>query len=305
MSLPIFSTTVESPEPPALQSIPQLCRAFSDVLSKVKATKLPPHRAYDCAVELLPGAPLPCRFKPYPLSRPEEAALAYVTESLQHGFIRPSTSPVTAGFFFVEKKGGLRLCIDYQALNKAFMDDIFQDMIDKSLIVYIDDILVFSRSETEHVDHVMAVLTRLRQHQLYAKAEKCEFCSKCISFLGCTLKPEALSMDPDKVTAIQGWPKPITVKELQCFLGFANFYRRFILGIGTIAAPLSDLLKKQSRKQLQWTSATDQAFLTLKGAFVSAPVLRQPDPSLPFIVEVDASDVGLGAVLSQRQGTTP
>ncbi|KAK1791500.1 hypothetical protein P4O66_013499 [Electrophorus voltai] len=120
MSLPIFSTTVESPDPPALQSIPQLYRAFSDVFSKVKAIKLPPHRSSDCAVELLPGAPLPRRSKPYPLRQPEEAAMeTYVTEALQRGFIRSSTSPVAAGFFFVEKKGGLRPCIDYWTLNKV------------------------------------------------------------------------------------------------------------------------------------------------------------------------------------------
>ncbi|KAK1794898.1 hypothetical protein P4O66_009904, partial [Electrophorus voltai] len=138
----------------------------------------------------------------------EAAVEAYVTEALQRGVIRPSTSPVTAGFFYVEKKGGgLRPCINYRALN---------------------------------------------QHRLYGKAEKCEFHRNCLTFLGCTLKPRVLSMDPDKVTAIQNWPKPTTVKELQRFLGFANFYRRFVCGFGDIAAPISDLLKKQGRQQLQW-----------------------------------------------------
>ncbi|KAK1786858.1 hypothetical protein P4O66_017239, partial [Electrophorus voltai] len=148
---------------------------------------------------------------------------------------------------------------------QAFMDEIFRDMMGKFLIVYIDDILVFSQSEAENVDHVTAILTHLRQHCVYAKAKKFEFHRNCVTFLGCTLKPGVLSMDPDKVTAIQNWPKPTTIKELQRFLGFVNFDRRFIQGFGDIAAPLSDLLKKQGRQQLPWTMAADQAFLTLKG----------------------------------------
>ncbi|KAK1787470.1 hypothetical protein P4O66_002945 [Electrophorus voltai] len=284
-------------------------------------------------------------------------------------------SELAAGFFFVEKKGGgLRLCIDYQALNKVtvkyfyplplisltherllgatiftkldlcstynhiriregdewktaftmtrghyeylvmpyglsnspsvfqvFMDDIFQDMIDKFLIVYINDVLVFVRSDMEHVDHITAVLTCLRQHQLYAKAEKSEF----HTFLRCTLTLGPLSMDPDKVTAMQNWPEPITVKELQCFLGFANFYRRFIQGFGTIAAPLSDLLKKQSRKQLQFDLGCGSGFPNLEGGLCFS---THSPSARPFSSIHCGSGCFLGrsgAVLSQRQGTPP
>ncbi|KAK1804154.1 hypothetical protein P4O66_020196, partial [Electrophorus voltai] len=134
-----FSTTVESPDSPSPHSIPPPYRPFSDVFSKVK----------------------------------EVAMEAYVAKALQHGFIRPSTSPVGVGFFFIQKKGGgLRPCIEYWALNEAFMDEIFWDMMGKFMMVYIDDILIFFRSDAEHVEHVTAVLTCLRRHRLYAKAKK-------------------------------------------------------------------------------------------------------------------------------------
>ncbi|KAL0148450.1 hypothetical protein M9458_056260 [Cirrhinus mrigala] len=175
-------------------------------------------------------------------------------------------------------------------------------MLDRWVIVYIDDILIYSSSLQEHILHVRAVLQRLIKHQLYAKAEKCEFHQMSISFLGYIISHEGVSMDEAKVRAVTEWPQPRTLKELQRFLGFANFYRRFIRGFSLIAAPLTSMTKRSS-PHLTWTTAATQAFTDLKSRFTTAPILHHPDPSLPLVVEVDASSTGIGAILSQRNGS--
>lgn len=111
-------------------------------------------------------------------------------------------------------------------------------------------------------------------------------------------------MEETKVNAVREWPQPTTVKELQRFIGFANFYRRCIRGFSQIAVPLTSLIKKGTHK-LRWDNAAEQAFIKLKAAFTSAPILKHPDPERPFIVEVDASDTGVGAILSQHFGQRP
>ncbi len=170
------------------------------------------------------------------------------------------------------------------------------------MIVYIDDILVYSRSIEEHIIHVRTVLTRLLQNNLFVKAEKCEFHITSTKFLGYNISHTGVQMDNATVKAVLDWPTPKTVKKLQRFLGFANFYRRFIRDFSTVAAPITTVLKVKPMK-LVWTEAATSAFNRLKFRFTSAPILKHPDPKLPFIVEVDASDCGIGAVLSQRHGT--
>jgi len=184
---------------------------------------------------------------------------------------------------------------------QSFINDVFRDMLNRWVVVYIDDILIYSSTFEEHIQHVRAVLQRLIQHQLYAKAEKCEFHRTSTSFLGYVISHEGVAMDDSKVRAVLEWPRPRTLKELQRFLGFANFYRRFIRNFSGIAAPLTSMTKRQSTR-LTWSNEAIQAFQELKERFTTAPILRHPDPELPFIVEVDASSTGIGAVLSQRQG---
>ncbi|KAI2646606.1 Transposon Tf2-6 polyprotein [Labeo rohita] len=347
---------------PSNQTIPAEYHDLLEAFSTVKATELPPHRPGDCAIELTPGA-VPPRGRIFPLSQPESKAMeCYIQEELAKGFIRHSTSPASAGFFFVKKKdGGLRPCIDYRALNEvtvkyrydqhattkldlrsaynliriregdewktafsttsghyeyrvmpfglanspsyfqAFVNEVFRDMLNRWVIVYIDDILIFSNTYADHVQHVRAVLQRLIQHKLYAKEEKCQFHQERVSFLGYIISPEGVAMDDTKVTAVRNWPRPKTLKELQRFLGFSNFYRRFIRHFSTLAAPLTSMVKK-GETRLNWSPDALQAFLDLRQRFTSAPILRHPDPQQPFIVEVDASSTGVGAVLSQRQG---
>ncbi|KAL0202690.1 hypothetical protein M9458_000708, partial [Cirrhinus mrigala] len=356
-----------SPTPlPPSNTIPVEYQDLIEAFSQARATQLPPHRPGDCAIDLIPGSSPP-RGRVYPLSQPESEAMnTYIQEELAKGFIHPSTSPASAGFFFVKKKdGGLCPCIDYRTLNditikyrypltlvppaleqlrkakiytkldlrsaynlirireedewktafstasghyeyrvmpfglanspsffQAFINEVFRDMLNRWVIVYIDDILIYSSSYAEHVQH------------LYAKEEKCEFHQERIAFLGYIISPEGVTMDERKVKAVRNWPRPTTLKELQRFLGFANFYHRFIRGFSTVAAPLSSMIKRGNFR-LTWSPPAIQAFFDLRQRFTMAPILHHPDPDIPFLMEVDASSTGVGVVLSQRQGQPP
>ncbi|KAI3358945.1 hypothetical protein L3Q82_014740 [Scortum barcoo] len=157
-------------------------------------------------------------------------------------------------------------------------------------------------NKEEHVHHVQAVLQRLLENSLFVKAEKCEFHASSVSFLGFIVGRGSLQMDPAKVSAVASWPTPSSRKQLQWFLGFANFYRRFIRGYSTVAAPLTALTSSKVTFSVVCLAA-NEAFNTLKTRFTSAPILIMPDPERQFVLEVDASDVGVGAVLSQQRSS--
>ena len=179
---------------------------------------------------------------------------------------------------------------------QRFMNDIFADMLDVCVIVYLDDILIYSDNPELHREHVREVLRRLRKNGLYAGAQKCTFHANTVEYLGYILSPTGLSMDTAKVQVIQDWPEPRKVKDIQSFLGFANFYRRFIHEYSDIVVPLTRL----TRKDLKWnfSNACRDAFNKLKSAFLSAPVLTHWIPDTPIIVETDASDYAIAAILS-------
>ncbi|KAK3566681.1 hypothetical protein QTP86_003194 [Hemibagrus guttatus] len=187
------------------------------------------------------------------------------------------------------------------AIFQALINEVFRDLLGRGVIDYIDDILVYSTSMEEHVRQVQEVLARLQQHHLYVKLEKCEFHRPMVTFLGYVISHQGVEMDMVKVRAVKEWHAPSTVRELQRFLGFANFYRRFIRNYSSVAGPLTSLLRGKPKK-LSWTDQARTAFLQLKERFTTAPILRHPDPELPFVVEVVTSCSGLGAVLSQRHG---
>ena len=189
------------------------------------------------------------------------------------------------------------------AIFQAMMNDIFSPELDIFVIIYLDDILIYSEDLSSHIAHVKIVLDRLRQFHLYAKMEKCEFHKSSIEFLGYIVSADGVAMSPDKVQSILEWKTPISVSGVQSFLGFCNFYRKFIKNYSTLAKPLTDLTKKSS--SFQWTPTANAAFLALKEAVTQAPLLRHVDPSLPFILETDASDFALGAVLSQPESLDP
>ncbi len=169
---------------------------------------------------------------------------------------------------------------------------------------YINDILIYSRNLAEHRHHILQVLLQLRKHQLYLKLEKCEFHRTTVPFLGYVINPEGIQMDQGKVQVINSWPQPQSVKELQRFLGFSNFYQRFIHNFSLLTAPITSLLRHQ-HKSLSWTLEAITAFEKLKRAFCTTPILKHMEPQLSFVVEVDASTMGLGAVLSQYHREPP
>ncbi|XP_060774883.1 uncharacterized protein LOC132884871 [Neoarius graeffei] len=149
-------------------------------------------------------------------------------------------------------------------------------MLGRYVFAYIDDILIYSPDEENHCNQVQSVLKRPSKNHLYVKAEKCKFHMRENSFLGCIISAEGVSMDPSKVTTVTSWPILTSVKELQCFLGFANFYRCFIRGFSIHVVPLTSLLKK-GPKHLHWNHTAEEAFDRLKAAFTTAPILQHPD----------------------------
>ena len=183
------------------------------------------------------------------------------------------------------------------AVFQHMANDVFRDFLDIFLIIYLDDLLIYSKTQEEHNIHVRKVLERLRKYGLYAKLEKCSFDSEQVEFLGYTISSKGIFMDPAKVKTILEWQPPRSVRDVQCFLGFANFYRKFIWNYSKIVLPLTQLTKKD--QAFIWTNEADTAFTQLKKAFTSAPILAHIDPEKPFTIEADASDFALGSILSQ------
>lgn len=162
-------------------------------------------------------------------------------------------------------------------------------------VVFFDDTLVFSATLEEHVQHLKQVLQLLRQHQWRVKESKCAFAQHSISYLGFVVSGNGVSIDPAKVQAVLEWPVPQSIKELRGFLGLAGYYRKFVRNYGVISQPLTHLLCKNV--PFVWSTTTQTAFEVLKKALTSAPVLALPDFKVQFVVETDASDTGVGAML--------
>src|SRR5690606_19567183 len=181
---------------------------------------------------------------------------------------------------------------------QTFINDTLREFIDVSCVVYLDDILIYSKDPKEHKKHVRAIMKRLLEAGLYARPEKCKFSVERATFLGFIVSKDGIEMDPAKVQAVREWESPTCVKDVQCFLGFANFYRRFIKDYSRICRPLFDLLKKDS--EFSWTPEHQQVFDNLKEAFCSALILRHFDPELTTVLETDASDTVASGILSQQ-----
>ena len=347
---------------------------YKDVFPKDLPAGLPPSRAVEHRIDIIPGSTPPS--KPIFRMSPKELdeLRKQLRELIDHGFIRPSQSPYGAPVLFVKKKdGSMRMCVDYRALNKisiknkyplprvdelfdrlrgatyfskidlrsgyhqvrireediektAFrtryghfeflvlpfgltnapatfmhlMQSIFGPYLDEFVIVFLDDILIYSKSKEEHEQHVRKVLDKLRESKLYAKQNKCEFFRQKVLFLGHVVSASGVEMDRDKVKAVTNWPIPKDAHDVRSFLGLAGYYRRFVRDFSKIAAPLSDLIKQT--QAFKWTDTEQQAFEQLKRAVVQAPVLILPNMSTPFVVTTDASGFAIGATLSQDQG---
>jgi hypothetical protein len=167
------------------------------------------------------------------------------------------------------------------------MNKVFMEYLDKFVVVFIDDILVYSKDEEEHERHLRMIMEKLREHKLYAKFSKCEFWLKEVGFLGHVVSGKGVAVDPAKVASVTEWESPKNVGEIRSFLGLAGYYRRFIESFSKIAKPMTELLKKE--KKFAWTDACEASFQELKKRLVSAPVLCLPDIEKDFQVYCDAS----------------
>src|SRR5467141_215115 len=183
------------------------------------------------------------------------------------------------------------------AMFQAFMNHIFRDMTDMFVVIYLDDILIFSNSLEDHQVHVRCVLECLREYDLHSKPEKCLFHTQKIEFLGLMVTPTGISMDSAKTDAISIWPTPTNLKAVQAFVGFANFYCQFIVGFSDIVIPLIRLTRKDT--PFSWGPDHTKAFGALKHAFTTAPILAHFNPDHPIVVETDASDYAIAAIISQ------
>ncbi|GAU50683.1 hypothetical protein TSUD_410390 [Trifolium subterraneum] len=306
-----------------LEEIP-VVSGFSDVFPE-DISDLPPEREVEFSIDLVPGTS-PISMAPYRMSASELNELKkQLDELLEKKFIRPSVSPWGAPVLLVKKKeGSMRLCIDYRQLNKAtiknkyplpriddLMDQlvgacvfskidlrIFHSFLDKFVVVFIDDILVYSKSEKEHKEHLRIVLQVLKEKKLYAKLSKCEFWLEEVSFLGHVISSGGIAVDPTKVDAVMKWGTPESVSEIRSFLGLAGFYRRFIEGFSKMALPLTLLTRKD--QAFVWDEKCEKRFQELKKKLTTATVLILPDAKESFVVYCDASKLGLGGVLMQK-----
>ncbi|PRP74178.1 retrotransposon nucleocapsid protein, partial [Planoprotostelium fungivorum] len=181
---------------------------------------------------------------------------------------------------------------------QAKVNSTFSDMIDVFVQIYLDDFLIYSQSREEHVQHVRPVLKRVIDHKLSVNLKKCEFHSQRVKFLGYEVTPDGIHMCADRVESIRNWAPPVNLKALQSFLGFCNFYRGFIRNYSSIVTPMTNMTRKEV--EWKWTPHLQKSFEDLKEAFVTADVCRHFDPSLPIVLETDASDFAISGVLSQR-----
>ncbi|XP_049367248.1 uncharacterized mitochondrial protein AtMg00860-like [Solanum verrucosum] len=174
------------------------------------------------------------------------------------------------------------------------MNSIFKLYLDLFVIVFIDDILVYSRSKNEHADQLRAVLQFLRDRELYAKFSKCKFWLDSVSFLGQIVSDAGITGDTQKIEAVKIWPKPMTPTGVRSFLGLSGYYKRFVEGFSLLSAPLTKLTKKEAK--FQWTEACENSFQEQKNKLTSTPVLALPEGSEGYVVYFDAFGVGLGCV---------
>ena len=188
------------------------------------------------------------------------------------------------------------------ATFQTMMNDIFWDLIAEGImVVYLDDILIFTRTKEEHAKAIRWVLQVLQEHKHFLHPEKCEFCKEQIEYLGLVILENEVSMDPVKVTGVQEWSTLENKMDVQAFLGFVNFYRRFIQDFSAKARPLFDLTC--SKQVWTWSGKEQMAFKDLKTTVTTALVLVSPQDSEPFWVETNSSDFTTGAVLSQQLTT--
>ena len=190
---------------------------------------------------------------------------------------------------------------NFPATFQVMMNELLRDLTNTGKVaVFIDDVIVGTETEEEHDELVAEVIRRLEENDLYVKPEKCKWKVREVEFLGVVIGPEGIKMEKEKVKGVLEWPTPKCVKDVQKFLGLANYYRWFIEGFATVARPLHDLVKKD--KKWDWTEREEKAFRELKERFTKELVLAAPDINKKMRMKVDASDYAMGGVLSMECG---
>ncbi|PKI46331.1 hypothetical protein CRG98_033274 [Punica granatum] len=298
--------------------VAQVLYSFKDVMPTELSKKLPPKREVDHRIELVLDAKPPAMAL-YRMASPKLAELRrQLKELLDVGYVRPSNAPFGApsGYYQVRIAEGdepKTACVtrysSYEFLVMpfgltnapatfcTFMNKVLHPFLDRFVVVYLDDIIVYSRLLEDHVEHLRQVFEVFRENSLYVKREKCAFAKREVPFLSHNVGGGRVRMDPSKVASIMEWESPTKVTELRSFLGLANYYRRFIKGYSNITVPLTDLLKKA--RAWEWTDECQAAFDRLKRVVTDEPVLTLPCYGKPFEVETDASDFAIGGVLMQ------
>eukprot|EP00253_Pinus_taeda_P029666 PITA_29666 len=180
----------------------------------------------------------------------------------------------------------------------CLMNSVFHQYLDKFVLIFIDDILIYSRNRKEHEEHLRIVLQTLREHQLYGKFNKCDFYKEQIQYLGHIITKEGIAVDPEKIKTIMDWPTPKDVADIRSFMGLAGYYRRFVEGFSRVAYPITSLKKKG--KAFRWTADCQRSFEQLKHLLTTAPVLCVADPEKEYVVCTDARKEGVGGVLMQE-----
>jgi hypothetical protein len=184
---------------------------------------------------------------------------------------------------------------------QQWMNKVLSDYLDVFCITYLNDILIYSDNLEQYRQHIRRILERVEEVRLMLKASKCEFHTDRMEYLGYIISPTGMSMDPEKVRAMAEWREPTNVKGVQSFLGFANFYRRFIQDFSKITTPLTKLTRKDI--PWEWGNAAQSAFEQLKQEMISQLILQHFDPARPLILETDALDYAIGAICSQPDNT--
>jgi len=178
------------------------------------------------------------------------------------------------------------------------MNSVLASVLRKFVVVFIDDVLIYSKTWQDHLNHIKQVFQLLQHHQFKVKLSKCSFAKTELAYLGHIISAKGVATDPSKIATVRDWPTPSSVKEVRSFLGLAGYYRKYVQGFGAICKPLTNLLKKG--EIFLWTSEHQSSFQALKTALITAPVLALPNLHKPFLIETDASDKGIGAVLQQE-----
>jgi len=191
--------------------------------------------------------------------------------------------------------------VNAPATFQTMMNKILREFLDDGVVVYLDDILIYSENMDDHINLVQKVLDPLEQHDLAVSLKKLVFHQEEVEFQGYIVKTSGVTMSDRKVKSVQNWAHPRSVKEFQIFIGFANFYRRFIKDFSKACKPITETLKGNS-KDFHWGREQEEAFEELKKRFTTAPILLHFYPRRKTVVETDASDFALGWVLSQYQG---